>query len=128
MVHEPASDVLPEASDMLPEKPAAEVVELPVRARAPHRTPATVSITKTSLRRLVCPVDKAETFYWDDQLPGLGLRAYASGKRVWLLQYRDGSGRTRRIGLGDVNALDPEKAREAARAHLGARLTGTRCG
>nr|WP_244627589.1 site-specific integrase [Microvirga tunisiensis] len=55
----------------------------------------------------------------------MGLRAYASGRRVWLLQYRDAGGRTRRIGLGDVNALDPEKAREAARAHLTQKAVGS---
>src|SRR5690349_1090888 len=107
MSQEGASDLPHAASGLLPELP-----------RADHRSSSAVSITKTSLRRLVCPPGKIEAFFWDDQLPGLGLRAYASGKRVWFLQYRDGTGRTRRIGLGDAAALDPERAREAARLHL----------
>src|SRR5690242_10754619 len=107
MSQEYASGLLPVASDTLPPRP-----------NAAHRHPAAIGITKATLRRLVCPEGKTEAFYWDDQVAGLGLRAYASGKRVWLLQYRDSNGRTRRIGLGPVNALDPEKAREAARSHL----------
>lgn len=118
MAQNAASDVLPDASDMLPADTPGKAARLPARASA------TIPITKAILRRLTCPPGKTEAFFWDDQVPGLGLRAYASGKRVWLLQYRDASGRTRRIGLGDVAALDPEKAREAARAHLTQRAIG----
>ena len=118
MAHKAASDALPDASDLLP-------ADNPGRGgRSPSRPSATIPITKASLRRLTCPQGKAEAFYWDDQVPGLGLRAYSSGKRVWLLQYRDTGGRTRRIGLGDVAALDPERAREAARAHLTQKAVG----
>jgi integrase len=118
MPHETASDVLPIASDVLPDRELDGSSKSRVGSPAAERSSASISITKASLRRLICPKGKAEAFSWDDQLPGLGLRAYASGKRVWLLQYRDTNGRTRRIRLGDVNALDPEKAREAARSHL----------
>jgi integrase len=114
-----ASGVLP-ASDVLPAR-NENVIRLPVRRDAPRRH---ATITKASLRRFVCPEGKDEAFYWDDQVRGLGLRAYKSGKRVWLLQYRDAFGKTRRIELGDVGALDPERAREAARAHLAQKAIG----
>ena len=107
-------------------RPLVPVVELPV-ARHPRGRPqqaASTSITKASPRRLVCPKGRAEAFYWDDQVRGLALRAYASGKRVWLLQYRDSNGRTRRIALGGVDALDPEGARVAARGELTQKAIG----
>jgi integrase len=85
---------------------------------------SSTSITKASVKRLVCPKGRDEAFYWDDQVRGLGLRAYASGKRVWLLQYRDNNGRTRRIVLGGVDALDPEDARAAARRELRQKASG----
>ena len=124
MPHEPASDLLPAASDVLPD-------ECPGGARGYARhhksRPAPGnrrSITKASLKALVCPPGKSEAFYWDSQVPGFGLRAYAGGRRVWLLQYRDTNGKTRRLVLGDVKALDPEKARDAARAQLTQRAVG----
>jgi integrase len=73
---------------------------------------------------MVCPPGQSEAFFWDNQVPGLALRAYASGKRVWLLQYRDTNRVTRRIWLGAVEAVDPEGARAAARANLTQRAIG----
>jgi integrase len=67
---------------------------------------------------LVCPDGKAETFFWDAGLPGFGVRAYASGRRQWIVQYRDGTGRTRRAGFGDLKTVDLDEARKAARKLL----------
>lgn len=37
-------------------------------------------------------VDK-DTVFWDTELPGFGVRAYASGSKVYVVQTRAGAGR-----------------------------------
>ena len=60
---------------------------------------------------------------FDEALPGFGLRIRAGGKRTWIVQYRLGT-KQRRVTLGTVELLDPDKARQRAKtalskAHLG---------
>lgn len=59
-----------------------------------------------------------ETFLWDSELRGFGLRCSPQGKKVFILQYRQ-NGRTRRMSLGNFGALTPSEAREIAQRHLG---------
>ncbi len=40
-----------------------------------------------------------DTFLWCSELPGFGVRIFASGARSYLIQYRSG-GRTRRVTIG----------------------------
>lgn len=68
-------------------------------------------------------VDAAEPrgrdyFLWCDELPGFGLRVFASGRRSYLVQYQAG-GRSRRVTLGLHGALTAEEARREAKALLG---------
>jgi hypothetical protein len=68
-------------------------------------------------------VDQAEAgkkdyFVWDDELPGFGLRVFASGKRSYLIQYR-AAGRTRRYTIGLHGVWTPETARQEAKIQLG---------
>lgn len=68
-------------------------------------------------------VDAAEVrakdyFIWDDELPGFGLRVFASGKRSYLIQYR-ALGRTRRYTIGLHGIWTPETARQEAKVQLG---------
>jgi len=68
-------------------------------------------------------VDAAEArdkdyFIWDDDLPGFGLRVFASGKRSYLIQYR-ALGRSRRYTIGPHGVWTPELARQEAKAQLG---------
>jgi integrase len=60
----------------------------------------------------------ADYFLWDDELPGFGLRVFASGKRSYLIQYR-AAGRTRRFTIGFDGIWAPEEARREARSLLG---------
>jgi len=59
-----------------------------------------------------------ESFYWDEEIPGFGLRVKTSGRRLYFIQYRAG-GRTRRLGLGLHGVLTPEDARRRAKDQLG---------
>ena len=64
-----------------------------------------------------------DTFFWDDELPGFGVRLSPKGKKTYVLQYRlPGLGRrgtAKRISLGEHGALTPEEARKLAKKELG---------
>ena len=110
-IYKPASDLLPTASDVLPK--SATVIQLPRPKTAKHAAVPT-RITKATIGKLVCPPGQKEAFFWDDEISGLGLRVYPSGRKVWVLQYRDAGSRTRRLPIGQSSAIDPAAARKLA--------------
>ena len=57
-------------------------------------------------------------FVWDATLPGFGVRVLPSGRKSFLIQYRDKSGRTRRKGLGRYGTVTAEEAKTDAREQL----------
>ena len=57
-------------------------------------------------------------FVWDEALPGFGLLVNPTGKKVYVAQYRNAAGRTRRISLGQHGVLTPDQARSIASAEL----------
>ncbi len=67
---------------------------------------------------LVCPAGKDRIFLWDLALSGFGVAAFASGKKVYVAQYRQ-NGRSRRATIGEHGRLTPEQARTAAKQLLG---------
>jgi hypothetical protein len=108
----PASDLLPTASGMFPK--SARVIRLLPRPVKAKQAKAPTRITKATVGKLVCPSGQKEAFHWDEEVSGLGLRVYPSGRKVWVLQYRDAGGRTRRHPIGQASVIDPAAARKFA--------------
>jgi integrase len=77
-----------------------------------------MKFTKPTIATLSSPTDKPEVFYWDDTLPGFGIRLRTSGAKRFVVQYREGSGATRRLVLGDPRLVELEQARDRARTLL----------
>ena len=75
--------------------------------------PAQIKITKRTVDRI--KAGGADTFYWDADLPGFGLRVRASGRKYYVAQFR-ANGRLRRMTLGRHGAVAPEAARRRAMA------------
>ena len=46
------------------------------------------------------PPGKREAYLWDETLPGFGVRAFASGKKSFVVKYSLASGQQRKISLG----------------------------
>lgn len=71
-------------------------------------------------KRFVDTVEIRDKDYvvWDDDLPGFGLRVFASGKRSYVIQYR-AAGRSRRYAIGLHGVWTAETARKEAMAQLG---------
>lgn len=77
-----------------------------------------VRLTKSSIDRL--PVPNRDTIYWDNALPGFGLRVKTTGVKSFVVQYRNRqTGRSKRKTLGKYGpTLSLHAAREMARALL----------
>ncbi|MCA0929574.1 tyrosine-type recombinase/integrase [Ruegeria profundi] len=77
-----------------------------------------VRLTKSSVDRL--SATNRDTIYWDDGLPGFGLRVKTTGVKSFLVQYRNKqTGRSKRKTLGRYGpTLSLGAAREIARALL----------
>ena len=82
-------------------------------------------LTKRTVDTARAP-EAGDTFLWDDDLPGFGLRVAASGRKTFVVQYKMGGrgGRTRRISLGLYGPMTAEEARKRAAKLLGAAADG----
>src|SRR5215813_3149770 len=80
-------------------------------------------LTTATINALVLPVGASDRTYFDDELPGFGVRLRAAGSKKWVVQY-DHGGKTRRLTLGPVSALDPGEARRRAKDVFAARTLG----
>lgn len=75
-------------------------------------------LTNQSAAALKVPDGKPYILVFDDDLPGFGLRANAGGSRVWVVQYRNALGQSKRETLGKVGLLSATDARKAAAERL----------
>jgi integrase len=73
-----------------------------------------MELTKDTVAALTLPEGKSDAIFFDDDLPGFGVRLRAGGKAVWIIQYRVGV-QQRRETLGDIRKVDLKAAREEAR-------------
>lgn len=58
--------------------------------------------------------DGNDQVFWDTDVRRFGLRVLPSGVKTFVLQYRNGQGRTRKIALGRVGELTADEARSKA--------------
>jgi len=63
-------------------------------------------------------------FVWDETLRGFGLVVHPTGRKVYVVQYRNPQKRTRRIALGPHGSMTPEEARRMAAAKLAVAHSG----
>lgn len=61
---------------------------------------------------------------WDRDLPGFGIRVFASGAKSFIIDYRR-DGRKRRVTIGRYGVLTPDQARKKATRQLGKILEGS---
>jgi integrase len=76
-----------------------------------------MKLTKAVVAKLALPAGKSDLIVFDEDLSGFGLRLRAGGSAVWITQYRVGV-QQRRVTLGRLATLDPDRARKAAREVL----------
>jgi hypothetical protein len=81
-----------------------------------------MKLTQPMVSKLALPPGKNDAIYFDDDVPGLGLRLRGGGKRSWIFQYGIGT-KQRRMTLGTAPALSLSAARKtAAELHAKVRL------
>jgi hypothetical protein len=61
--------------------------------------PGVTKLTAANIRALKLPPGVTDKVYFDEDLPGFGLRVRASGVHTWMIQYAIAR-RTRRVVLG----------------------------
>ncbi|GEO82014.1 tyrosine-type recombinase/integrase [Pararhodospirillum oryzae] len=77
-----------------------------------------MKLTEKNIAGLVCEPGRKDRLFFDDDLPGLGVRVTAGGSKTFIVQYSAGNTK-RRVPLGRWGAVALADARKAARAILG---------
>jgi integrase len=78
-----------------------------------------MKLTAASIKSLALPDGLIEKTFFDDDLPGFGVRLRRGGSRSFVVQYKT-RGKHRRMPLGAASAIDLGKARSSARDILAA--------
>lgn len=76
-------------------------------------------ISKRTVDAARC-VDGKRSILWDDKLAGFGLLVLPSGVKSYVYDYRNAHGTKRRLTIGKVGTITPDKARELAEGHAAA--------
>jgi integrase len=83
-----------------------------------------MDLTAATVPSLKLAPGEADRIWFDDTVPGFGLRARESGSRSWIYQYKVGA-KTRRLVIGQEAAIKVARAREiASELHARVRLGG----
>ena len=83
-----------------------------------------MNLTAQKVAALVLDFGKADQIWFDDSVPGFGLRIREAGSRSWIFQYKIGR-KTRRVVIGQASAIKVGRAREiAGELHAKVRLGG----
>ena len=77
-----------------------------------------MKFTRASIATLALPLGQTDVIFWDDALPGFGVRLRAGGSRRFIVQYREEHGGTRRAALGAIGVVSLDEARDKARKVL----------
>lgn len=72
-----------------------------------------MKLTTTTVRAQTLPGGKSEAIFFDDDVPGFGLRLRERGSRTFVFQYKLGA-KQRRMALGVATALKLGEARKTA--------------
>jgi integrase len=73
-------------------------------------------LTVRSVETLKLEPGAADRIWFDDAIPGFGLRVRDTGSRSWIFQYKV-AGKTRRLVIGQASAIKLGRAREIASQH-----------
>ncbi len=78
-----------------------------------------MKITKSAVDRMAyARSGKAADYRWDDLLMGFGVRIYPSGRRAFVITYRNATGTKRFVTLGNYGELTVKQARSLAQDKL----------
>jgi integrase len=82
-----------------------------------------MKLSRAAIANLNLPTGRSEATFFDSDIGGFGIRIRQSGGRSWIYQFDNSAGRTRRITIGKVAAIDASKARAiASELHARVRL------
>jgi integrase len=87
-----------------------------------------MKLTSRNVTSLALPAGKTDVIYWDDAVPGFGLRIRQAGARGWVYRYRFGN-LQRSVKLGSASSVPLARAREnASKLEAEVRLGGDPAG
>jgi integrase len=75
-------------------------------------------LTNQTAAAVQLPAGRDRIVVFDDDLPGFGLSVSKGGSRMWVVQYRNALGQSKRESLGKVGLLSATDARRAASERL----------